>query len=105
MHQLDEVAQHLLGGVEVGDDAVLERPDGGDAVRRPPDHALGLVADSEDLAVLLVHGHDGRLVDLDAAAAHVDEGVGGAEVDGHVPADETVRHAVPSPVWGVGRRR
>src|SRR5215218_902347 len=30
VHLLDEVAQHLLGHVEVGDHAVLERPDGGD---------------------------------------------------------------------------
>ncbi len=92
VHELDEVAQHLLGRVEVGDDAVLERPDRGDAVRRTTDHPLGLVADSEQLVRLLVHRDDRRLVHEDAPSAHVDQRVGGTEVDGHVTADETVRH-------------
>ena len=50
VHLLDEVAQHLLGRLEVGDHAVLERADGGDVVGGAADHPLGLVADGEDLA-------------------------------------------------------
>ena len=38
VHLLDEVPQHLLGHVEVGDDAVLERPDCADVPGRPPEH-------------------------------------------------------------------
>ena len=34
-----------------------------------------------------------RLVEQDAAAADVDQRVGGAEVDRHVTADDAVRHA------------
>ena len=48
--RLEEVAQHLLGHVEVGDDAVLQRPNGQDPVRRPAQHALGLEPDALDLA-------------------------------------------------------
>ena len=33
---VDEVAQHRLGDFEVGDDAVLERPDGDDAAGSAP---------------------------------------------------------------------
>ena len=92
VHQRDEVAQHLLGRLEVGDHAVLERPDRGDVLRRAPDHLLGVVPDRDQLAGLLVDRDHARLVDQDALAAHVDERVGGAQVHGHVPADEVVRH-------------
>ena len=88
VHLVDEVAQHLLGRLEVGDHAVLERPDGGDVVGRAADHPLGLVTDREHLAGGGVHRHDGRLVEHDALAADIDQRVGGAEVHGHVSADE-----------------
>src|SRR5687767_10983052 len=43
-----------------------------------------------------VHGHDRGLVEDDAFAAHEDEGVGGAEVDGEIArehaADEVEQH-------------
>ena len=99
VHLLDEEPQHLLGRVEVGDHAVLERPDRGDVVRGAADHPLGLVADRQDLAGARVQRDDARLVEQDALAAHVDERVGGPEVDGHVATDEAVRHrcsATPS---------
>ncbi len=103
VHLLDEEPQHLLARLEVGDDAVLERADRGDVVRGAPDHPLGLVADGEDLAGRGVQRHHGGLVEEHALAAHVDEGVRGAEVDGHVPADDAVRHAVRPPVARPGR--
>ena len=86
VHLVDEVAQHLLADLEVGDDAVLQRPDGLDVRRRAADHALGLEADGERAAVAHVDGHDRRLVEHDAVAAHVDQRVGGTEVDRHVAA-------------------
>ena len=92
VHLLDEVPQHLLGRLEVGDHAVLHRPDGGDVVRRTADHPLGLVADGEDLAGGVVERDHARLVEQDPAAADVDQRVGGPEVDGHVTADDAVRH-------------
>jgi hypothetical protein len=39
---LDEVAEHLLRNVEVGDDAVLEGADRRDRARRAAEHALRL---------------------------------------------------------------
>ena len=91
VHLLDEVAEHLLGHVEVGDDAVLQRPDRGDRARRAAEHPLGLDADRVDLARALVDRDHRRLGEHDAAAAHVDERVGGAEIDGHVAAAEAVQ--------------
>src|SRR5215217_6836365 len=99
VHLVDEVAEHLLGGVEVGDDPVLERADGHDVAGGPADHRLGLGADGQDGVVLGVDGHDRGLVEHDPAAADVDEGVGGSEVDGHVAAEEAegVLQARPAP--------
>ena len=84
VHLADEVAQHLLGDLEVGDDAVFERADGADRAGRAAEHALGFGADRVDFAGAVVDSDDGRLGEHDAAAANVDEGVGGAEVDGDV---------------------
>ena len=88
VHLLDEVAEHLLGDVEVGDHAVLERPDRGDRPGRAAEHPLRLDPDGVHLAVPLVDRDHRRLREHDAAPPHVDEGVGGAEVHRHVAAAE-----------------
>src|SRR5262245_2231762 len=104
VHLLDEVPEHLLGDVEVGDDAVLQRTDGRDRPWRASEHPLRLDADRVHLAGALVDGDDGRLGEHDAAPAHVDERVGGAEIDGHVAASEPgdgfePAHGGPESTW------
>ena len=67
----DEVAQHRLGDLEVGDHAVLHRADGDDVAGRAAEHLLGLLADREHLvgaAAVLDHGDHGRLGQDDALA-------------------------------------
>ena len=93
VHLLDEVAEHLLGDVEVGDDAVLQRPDGGDRARRAAEHALGLDPDGVDFARALVDRDDARLREDDSSAADVDERVGSPEIDCHLPPPETAQCA------------
>jgi hypothetical protein len=88
VHLLDEVAQHLLRDVEVGDHAVLERPDRGDGSRGAAQHPLGFDPDRVDLARARVDRHHGRLGEHDPAAAHVHQRIGGAEVHGHVATAE-----------------
>src|SRR5579884_1076995 len=88
VHLLDEVAQHLLRDVEVGDDAVLERPDRADRAGRATEHPFCLEADRVHLARPLVDRHDRRLGENDPAAAHVHERVRRTEVDRHVAAAE-----------------
>ncbi len=80
----DEIHQHLLGRVEVGDDAVLHRPNRLDVRRGAPEHLVGLDADRFDLAPGDVEGHDGWFVEDDAAAARKNAGIGGSEIDRHV---------------------
>ena len=86
---------HALGHVEVGDGPLAERADGLDVAGRAADHLPGLVAHGQHVAGLDVEGDDGGLVEDDAPAPGVDEGVGGAEVDGQVP-----RHGPTSGVPG-----
>ena len=50
-HLADEVAQHLLGDLEIGDHAVAQRARGRDRGRGAPDHPLGLGADGVHLAL------------------------------------------------------
>jgi hypothetical protein len=90
MHLLDEVTQHLFGDVEVGDDAVLERPDRGDRAWGAAQHPLRFDPDGVDLAVARVDRHHGGLRQHDAATAYVDERVGRAEVDRHVAAAKSI---------------
>src|SRR5581483_1298248 len=80
----DEVAQHLLGDLEVGDHAVTQRAAGGDRRRRAPDHPLGVRADRVHLPAAGVGRHDRRLGDHDPLTLDVDQRVRGPEIDRHV---------------------
>jgi hypothetical protein len=71
--------------------SVLERPDRHDVPGRPADHPLGFHPDRHDLAGVGVEGHHRRLVEHDPAPPHVHQGVRGAEIDGHVTAQESQR--------------
>ena len=63
---------------------------------RAAEHPLRLDPDGVYLARALVDRDHGRLREHDAAAANVDERVGGAEVDGHVTAAEAGERAHPT---------
>ena len=93
VHGADEVVQHALGDVEVGDDAVLERADGDDVRGRTADHALGLGADRQHLLGDAVDRDDAGLVDDDAAALDHDKRVRGTEVDTDVVREEPQERA------------
>ena len=101
-----EVLDHLLGHVEVADDAVAQRADRDDVGRRPADHPLGLGADGQDPLGLGVDGHDRRLAHDDPAVADVDQRVGGPEVDPDVAgeeAEDAVEHGAGRVLRGRGR--
>ena len=84
---LDEVAQHRLGDLEVGDDAVLQRADGGDVARRAAEHALGLGADGQDAlpaaASFCTATTDGSLQTM-PSPFDVDQRVRRPEIDGEI---------------------
>ena len=73
MHLVDEVLDHLLGDIDVGDDAVAQRADRFDLVRGLAHHQLGVVADGLDLldAVDRLDRDHRRLVQDNPPSAHV----------------------------------
>ena len=82
----DEVPEHLLGHLEVGDDAVAERPGRTDRRRGAPDHAARLRADREHLPRDLLDGDNRRLEENDPLAADEDDRVRGPQIDGDLAA-------------------
>ena len=103
MGLFDEVIQHLLGVLEVGDDAVLHGADGDDVSRGSPQHLLGVFSHRFHPSRLLVDGDDGGLANHDSLAPGVNQGVRGPQIDGEVvgkqaqdgsraPGQGTLRH-------------
>src|SRR2546426_2811033 len=86
---LDEVIEHLLRVLEVGDDAVLHRPDGADVRRCAAQHLLRPLADRLDASRSLIDGDDRGLAQDDPLALRVDQRGGGSEVDGKIVREET----------------
>ena len=89
VHLADEILEHLAGDGEVGDYAVLHGPDRLDRAGRAPEHLLGLGADRQDGAavartVFVANGHHRGFIQDDTPIAHVDQGVGGTEVNGDI---------------------
>ena len=76
---LDESPDHLLGGVEVGDDSVAQGADGLDVGVRLLVHQLGFLPDCYGLAVGLVKRYYRWFVH-DYLAVLKDDGVGRAQV-------------------------
>jgi len=86
MDPTDEVLDHLLRHLEVGDDAIAQRPARGDIAGGAAQHLLGLFADCHDLlpAADIGDRHNRWLGQDDTASLDVDQRIRGAKVDGHV---------------------
>ncbi len=86
VHLVDEIAEHRLGDFEVGNNSVLDRPDGDDIARGAAQHHFRFLADGQHLVgpdVLADRNH-GRFPQDNAFAFDVDKGVGGAQVNGQI---------------------
>ena len=81
MYHLDEATEHLLGGIEVGNDAIAQRTNHTNLVVRLFVHLLGHIAHSNHFFRVAVEGHNGGLIDVNLTIAN-DDGIGGTEVNG-----------------------
>jgi hypothetical protein len=91
VHLADEMLDHFLRHLEIGDDAVAQRPDRVNVARGAADHQFRLLSDGEDLP-LAPDARDcdhRRLIQDDTAPFHVDDGVCRTEVDRHVGRQQT----------------
>ena len=97
VHFLDEIAQHALGDVEVGDYPVFQRPDRDDIAGRTAYHALGLQADRDYLPGIGIKRDYRWFVQNNPAPPDIHQGVGGTQVDCHVTAEkgQRVAHLLP----------
>ena len=90
---LNEVVQHLLGDLEIGDYAVFHRLDGHDVAGCAAQHFFGFLADRLDFASVLVDGDDRGLVDDDAFALRIYQRIGRAQIDGKVAGEHAEQGA------------
>ena len=77
----NEMLEHLLGDLEVGDHAVLHRANGLDVARSLAQHFLGPGADRLDPVGDPVDSDDRRLDHGDSTTPHIDQGIGRSEID------------------------
>ena len=91
----DEALQHGCGDVEIGNDAILQRTHGHDGPGCAADDGLCLMPDAAhpQFVAARVDGDDAWLPHDDAPALHVDQCVGGAQIN----ADILGKHSVYSP--------
>ena len=91
----DEALQHGGGNIKVCDDAVLQRADRHNGAWCAADDGLCLVPDAADAQFIAtrVHGHHAGFAHDDAAAFHVHQRVGGAQIN----ADILGKHSLYSP--------
>src|ERR1035441_4202191 len=80
-HFLDEIAQHHFGHLEVGDDAVAQRPDRLNMRGRLAQHLTSFLTHGKDFVGADVYRDHGRLAQNDPFPLHVDQYVGSAEVN------------------------
>jgi hypothetical protein len=93
VHLLNEVPEHSLGYVEVGNYSVFQRPYRDNISWSPADHSLSFKADRDNLAGIRVKRDYRRFIEDDPATSDIHKRVRGAEVDSHVTAKKGQRVA------------
>ena len=93
---LQEVLQHIGGDVKIGNDAVLQGAHCHDAAGGTADDGLCLAAHTAHLVGLGVHSHHRRLPHDDALALHIDQSIGGTQVNANVLRQKTHCKVSPS---------
>ena len=78
---MDELLEHPLGHLVVGDNALAQGADRDDVAGRAAQHGLRVRADLQQLARILINGHHARLVEHDALVLYIDQNRRGTEVD------------------------
>ena len=82
----NEILDHFLGDVEVGDYAVAHGSNRLNRAGSPADHELGAFAYSQNLLapILNLIGDDRRLVQNNTAPSNINQRIGRSQVDRHV---------------------
>ena len=80
MRFLNKVIQHALGDFEIGDNAVFHGLNCDDIAGGAAQHFLGFLADGFHFTRVFIDGNNGWLVDNDAFALGVHQGIGCSQI-------------------------
>jgi hypothetical protein len=92
----DEIFKHRLGDLELGDHAVSQGSHSDNVGWSPPDHFLGFRSDCLRFPGSFIDSHPRRFSDDDPLTTHVDERIGGSQVNSDVKRKKTQK-----PVEGI----
>ena len=85
---IDEIREHLRCHLEIRYDTIYDRFQCLNMLGCTPHHVLGLLTDGDHLARFCIECDDRGLIDDDAAAAHIHQRIGRAEVYADVVGEE-----------------
>ena len=81
MNAANEIFQHDLGNIKLGDDAIAQRTNDSDIARRTSHHGLGLQANGQWLAQSLINCHPGGFINNNALTAHIYQCIRGPQIN------------------------
>ena len=84
MRFLNQIIQHASGDFVLADDAVAQRTNDHDVFRVLAPHFFGARPDFNRRSGLAVDGDEGRLIDDNAFATHIHQGIRGTQVNANV---------------------
>ena len=76
--------EHPLGHIVVGDDTLPQRTNGHDVAGGTSQHGLSIGAHLQELAVILVDSHHGRLIEHNALALYIHQNGGRSQIDTNI---------------------
>ena len=88
---LDEMPQHGLRDFKIGNHAIFHGPDGDDVAGRAAEHALGFLADSQDVGRSRLDGNDRRFTQHDPLITHINERIRSPKVYPNVVGKQTLK--------------
>src|ERR1700679_1281266 len=81
MDFLNQRAEHSFRNFEIGNNPVFHRTDCLNITMRSSNHSLRLAAECDDFLRGRIEGNNGRLIEHNALALHIDQGVCRAQID------------------------
>ena len=90
---LDEVSQHRLSDLEIGNDPVLHWADGHDVAWCPAQHALRLVTHSQHGGHASLNRDNRGFTQHNAPVSNKNEGVGRAKIDSNIVGKQALKIA------------
>src|SRR5471030_436612 len=84
LNLLDEMPEHRLGDLKIGDHAVFHRAYGDDVSRRAAEPALGFLTDGQHIVRARLNGDHGRFPQDNATSPDIHETVGRAQINSNI---------------------